>query len=242
MIHIAVCDDDVATTGIAEKLILNIGLSLQQKIEVTVFFSGEDFCAYLNRSDDIFDIVLMDIEMGDISGVDAGRKLRESAAYNQTFLIYISSHSNYYKEIIDLNVFSFIPKPFKEAEFNLKLTKAIEMIEARRFATPVPDFAFESKGDKLYIPMKSIMYLESSLRKIILHTTVGKKSYYGSLDAAQEQLPERFFCRINRSCIVCFAHMTQITSRYVTISGQTLNISSTYRESTKLAYARYRGG
>lgn len=242
MINIAICDDDVALTGYAEKLVFDLGQSLQQKLDVTVFFSGEELVEHISESEIIFDIILMDIEMGELSGVDAGRKLREKIEYDQTFLIYISSHNSYYREIIDLNVLCFIQKPFNITEFNLKLTKAIQKVENRLLYPQAHDFVFEKGGGKISVPIKSIMYFESELRKIHLYSTLNTYTYYSSLDNEERKLPSDLFCRIHRSNIVNFAHITQITAQTVTISGQTLNISVKYRESTKRAYARYRSG
>ena len=242
MIRIAICDDDVQLTGEAERRALSLGQSLQQKLDVTVFFSGEEFFKHLDESGDVFDIVLMDIEMREISGVDAGRRLRDDIAYDQTLLIYISSHHNYYKKLIDLNVFAFISKSFNLIEFNAKLAKAIEKVLNRRFLSPLPDFVFEISGEKTYVPMKSIMFIESDKRKIKLQTTVRQHSFYGKLDDVEKQLPKDIFWRISKSYIICFAHMSEFTSRCVVISGQKLNISEKYREATKLAYMSYRGG
>jgi DNA-binding LytR/AlgR family response regulator len=242
MINIAICDDNVSLTGEVEQLVLISSRSMQEKVNINVFFSAEKFFEHLNESGDVFDIVLMDIEMGEISGVDAGQRLRDDPAYDQTLLIYISSHSTYFSELIYLHAFTFIKKPFQITDFNLKLTKAITQVLNRRFITPFPDFVFDTKGDKAYVPTKSIMLIESDSRKIILHTTTQEYSYYGKLSTAEEQLPKDFFCRINRSYIVNFSHMTKMTSQNITISGQKLNISEKYRETTKLAYLRYRGG
>jgi len=241
MISIAICDDNVHLTGEVEQLVLYLSRSMHEKVDVSVFFSAEKFFEHLNKSGDVFDIVLMDIEMGGISGVDAGQRLRDDPAYDQTLLIYISSHDTYFEQLVHLHVFTFIPKPFKTEEFNLKLTKAIKHVLNRRFTTPFPDFVFESKGDKTYVPIKSIMFIESDNRKVKLHTTAQEHSYYGKLSAAEEQLPKDFFCRISRSYIVNFSHITKMTSQNLTISKQTLYISEKYRKTTKLAYFRYQG-
>jgi len=241
MIKVAICDDDIAITGYAEELILRVGKSLRQKIDVTVFFSGSSFCEFIHSSEIVFDIVLMDIEMKDITGIESGRVLREKIENDQTLLIYISSHSKYYKDIIDLNVLCFIPKPFNITEFNMKVSKAIERVVYQRQVSAYPDFKFEKNGSDVYIPIKLIMYLESDLRKITLYTTTKEHTYYGSLNAEEEKLPKDLFCRTHRSYIICFSHMTSITSLSVEISGKDIPISSRYRDSVKLAYMHYRG-
>ena len=240
MIKIAVCDNDNSITGYTEELLSKLGQSLSQSLDVSVFFSGEDFCKHLLKSGEVFDIVLMDIEMGEISGVEAGKMLRKSTVYDQTFLIYISSHDNYYKEIIDLNVHSFIPKPFNVAEFNLKLSKVIEKVIKKRHIQPYPEYSFNKGGNVFYVPVNSIIYMESELRKIHLYLEHCTHTFYGNLNAEEKKLPGNLFCRIHKSFIISFAHMTQITAQSVTIAGQTLSISVKYREAVKQAYNNYR--
>jgi len=241
MIQVAICDDDVAITGYAESLIFKLGQSLRQKLEVTVFFSGKEFCDYLSKTNDIFNIVLMDIEMGSITGVDAGRKLRENVGNDQTLLIYISSYNNYYKDIIDLNVFCFVPKPFNVDEFNMKLKKAIERVNYQRQFAQLPDFSFQKNGRDIFIPLKSIKYFESKKRIIYIYTTTSTYTYYGSLNTEEKKLPKDIFCRIHRSYLICFAYMTSITAQSVTISDITLPISDAKRDAVKIAYKNYRG-
>lgn len=243
MIRIAICDNDYRVTGAAEKLIQQVCHSLCQEVAVRIFFSGENFCAFLNKSIEPFDIVLMDIEMGEISGIDAGHKLREDIENDNTLLIYISNHKSYYADIIDLNVFCFIPKPIENTEFTLKLKKAMEKVRYQKQFNLFPDFSYNKNGREMYVPIRAIKYLESDRRMIYLYTTLSTDtiSYYGNLNAEEKKLPENMFCRIHRSYIVCFAHITSITATTITIDKMEFNISTKYRESTKYAYCRYRG-
>jgi len=240
MIRIAICDNNVKLTGYAEKLILELGLLLQQKLDVLVFFSGEKFCDYLVTSNESFDIVLMDIELGDITGIDAGRMLRENIENDKTILIYISSYNNYFADIIDFNVYRFIPKPFKVDEFKQKLTDAINKVLSQRLNKPFAEFSFIKNGSDIFIPIKSILYLESDLRRINLYTSDLTYTYYGNLNTEEGKLPADIFCRIHRSYLICFTHMTKITAQSITISNKTLPISTKYHDSVKIAYSRYR--
>ena len=240
MIHIAICDDDIKTIGNAEHMILELGKSLNQKIEVSIFHSGEEFCDRLVSSDEPFDIVLMDIEMGDITGVDAGRNLRADIQNRRTLLIYISSHNNYYEDIINLNAFCFISKPFHIGKFKLRLTNALENVIYQRQYAPFPDFSFKKNREEVFVPIKSVMFLESKLRIIYLHTTQKTYDYYGNLNIEEKKLQENMFCRIHNSFLVCFTHITSITARDVTISGRVLPISAKNRNIVKQAYSRYR--
>jgi two-component SAPR family response regulator len=125
MIRFTICDDEQTMFEEIDSLLMLLCLLYKQESEVFTFYSGEEFCAYFNKKDEVLDVVLMDIEMHGITGIEAGLRLRQSIASDQTVLIFISSHKDYYRELIDLNVFRFIPKPVNKDEFNLKLDDAI---------------------------------------------------------------------------------------------------------------------
>ena len=242
MIYVAVCDDDQAVTGHLESLILALEPMYNQKFEVTVFLSGESFCKHLNESVEVFDVVLMDIEMREITGIEAGRRLRENIASDQTLLIFVSSHKNYHHEIIDLNVFSFIPKPIFPAEFNLKLGKAIEKVMRQRQFPIVSSIAIKQGGREVSIPVSSIIYLESNARKIHICTTVETCTYYGKLDEEESKLPEYMFARIHNSYLISFSHVISIAAKSITMEGgREFPISEKHRGKVKSKYAHYRG-
>jgi len=242
MIRFAICDDDQNTTGFIDHLILSLKPLYDQEFEISVFFSGENFCDYLNASNDLFDIVLMDIEMRGITGVDAGRTLRKNIANDLTLLIFVSSHKSYYHEIVDLNVFCFIPKPIFVDEFNLKLYNAINKVIRLRQLPQYNNLIINKNKSEILIPIRSIMYLESNSRKINLHTESEVIEYYGSLDLEDNKLPKTFFIRVHKSFIVNFLHISTITSKDLTMKdNRNISISSKYREKAKTAYLNYRG-
>ena len=242
VIRFAICDDDQEMTGHLDSLVMALRPLYNQEFEVAVFLSGESFCEHLNRADEIFDIVLMDIEMRGITGVEAGRKLRENIASDQTLLIFVSWHKGYYHEIIDLNVFCFIPKPIFENEFNLKIGNAIKKVLRQRQLPIAPRFTVKINGGEIHIPVSSIMHLESDARKVHVHTADEIYTYYGKLKEEEAKLPAHTFSRIHNSYLINFAHMISISAKSVTMKdGRRFPISEKYRDKVKTAYAHYRG-
>ena len=242
MIHFAICDDEQSTISELDILIKALEALYNQKFEISDFPSGESFCKHLNESVDIFDIVLMDIEMRRITGIEAGKRLRENIENDQTLLIFVSSHKNYYQEIIDLNVFCFIPKPIIPSVFNLKIGNAIEKILRQRQSPAISRFAIKVNRSEIQIAVNSIMYFESEAKKIHLYTTNEAYTYYGKLNEEEAKLPTLSFSRIHSSYLINFTHAINITSKTVTMKDNSqFSISEKYREKVKTAYMRYRG-
>lgn len=96
------------------------------------------------------------------------------------------------------------------------------------------------RNKKYVIPLESIQYIESSSRKVIVHTTEQDYSYYQRLDNVSEQLPSEQFVRIHKSYLVAVGYIDSYTNYRVRLAnGRELPISATYRQSAKdaLKYA-----
>lgn len=76
MIHVAVCDDLVVSRAKIDNLFAPYKET--NSLAVYDFSSGEELLAFPNYVT-IFSIVFLDIEMGDISGLDVARNLREKS-------------------------------------------------------------------------------------------------------------------------------------------------------------------
>ena len=75
------------------------------------------------------DIILLDIEMGGINGVETARQIREKD--NRAILFFISCYDQYCKEIINVQPFRFIDKPVSEAELESSFKEAFKAMSQK---------------------------------------------------------------------------------------------------------------
>jgi len=241
MIRFAICDDDRPMAAALGEMTEALKLLHGQKFEVSLFFSGEEFCESLNRAGEAYDVVLMDIEMMGLTGVDAGKKLREDVSNDLTLLIFVSSHDNYLQDIINLNVYRFIPKPVAPGVFEAEMNDAVGRVLRQREFPQSPNLIIKSEGREQHIPKNSILYLQSDLRRIHVHTDAGTFTYYGKLADAEKKLPSLSFARPNQSYIVNFAGIKSMRAREIIMKDNTpITITDPYRDKVRQAYMRYR--
>lgn len=240
MIHIAICDDNLSDTERIEELLLRLQTLFLEKIEASIFYSGESFCQVIKDSCP-FDIVLMDIEMGGIDGIAAGEKLRADDDNDLVLLLYISSHEDYYNQLFDVQPCAFIGKPIDSNEFSHKLEKAINKIIRRRHDGKRKVLPVSQKGYEILVPLKKILYLESKVRKICLYTTDEMMEYYSILSNEEEKLSKDGFIRTHQSYVVNLRYVREVTSKSLTlVDGTEIPISSSRRNSVKEGYIEYR--
>lgn len=94
--------------------------------------------------------------------------------------------------------------------------------------------AITIRNKKYVIPLDSIYYIESSSRKLIVHTSEQDYTYYQRLDVVETQLPSSEFIRIHKSYLVAFSYIDHFTNYKVILkNGKELSISATRRQAVK---------
>ncbi|WP_058302943.1 LytR/AlgR family response regulator transcription factor [Gorillibacterium timonense] len=240
MIPIAICDDNLPDTERIEELLLQLQPRFAERIETNIFYSGETFCEAI-KDHCPFDIVLMDIEMKGMDGIMAGQKLRSSDDNDTVLLLYISSHDSYYRELFDVQPFAFLDKPIRRDEFSVQLEKAILKTIRRRQEGKRKVFSVSQKGRELLLPLKSLLYFESKIRKIHLHTTEGIIDYYGVLNEEELKLPVPDFVRTHQSYLVNLRYVKEVTSEsLILVNNSAIPVSGSRRSAVKDAYLAYR--
>ncbi|MNO52647.1 Sensory transduction protein LytR [compost metagenome] len=241
MIRIAICDDDYPTTEFIEKLILDTQNMVSRKVEVSIFYSGKSFAKAIQHVCP-FDIILMDIEMAEMDGIKAGYLLRGSDENDLVQLIYVSSHEKYHLQLFDVQPSGFIKKPIDPELFKHKLVTTIEKV-IRKLELGKKNFlSLQQKGKEMLIPYRDIIYLESSKRKVILHTQGDQIDYYSTLNEEEKKVPISDFVRIHQSYIVNFYFIKEIRNQYVVlINDEALPISTKFSAAFKRNYLKFRG-
>ena len=87
MYRIAICDDDIAYTEYLEKKIKEM-LGKSERSSICKYYSGEEFIDDLELE---FDLVFLDMQMGEIDGITAAIKFRKFGRTRSKWRDYISN-------------------------------------------------------------------------------------------------------------------------------------------------------
>ena len=157
------------------------------------------------------DLIFVDINMPDLSGVEFVRSLVE-----RPMVIFTTAYSEYAVEGFKLDAVDYLLKPFSFADFSRSAGKANSLYELRHNQRAgVPEATPEAlPKDKEYISVKAdykvslvkisdIVYLESEGEYVRMHladgTTITTLFRLKNMEAA---LPSDMFMRVHRSYIV----------------------------------------
>jgi len=215
MINVAICDDDKELTAHIEEIVYTISREHGINVDVDVYWDGK------NLADDIvdgerYDIIYLDIEMKQESGIDAAKRIRY---VDQTVLIiYVSSYETYAIETFELRPFRFVVKPICMEKFREATIAAIS--EIQRY-----DTFFHYQFDKTHhrILLKKIIYFESNKRKITIVSENGSDEMYGKLNELEEELKysKIQFLRIHQSYLVNYLYVKEVAYDSIVLTDNT---------------------
>ena len=181
------------------------------------------------------DIILTDIEMPDITGIDFVRSLKSSPA-----IIFTTAYSEYAIEGFDLSVVDYLLKPIPFSRFVQAINKAIEYIDIHSkpstilngdASTDQKDYIFIKADYKIYkVNFDDLLYIEGQSEYVTFHTVNRNITAYYALKNLELELPESHFVRVHKSYIVSIKHIDYVETNNLVIAGNKIPIGGNYRD------------
>ena len=173
------------------------------------------------------DILLLDIQMPDISGMEMIKLLNN----NRVAVVLTTAYSEYAVDAFSLGVIDYLLKPFDYARFVQAINKAISY----KMQEPQSDFSNDYimvKADyKLYkVNFEDLLYIEGQHEYVTFHTVTKRITALYSLKNLEETLPKDKFVRTHKSFIVSIKNIEDIDKVNVTVAGNKIPIGSSYRD------------
>ena len=198
---IAICDDETSVIEYVSSIVTDWEFQSGHTVVLRTFSSAESFLfSYEDEND--YDILLLDVEMGQMDGVSLAKAIRKK---NETVqIVFITGYSEYIAEGYEVAALHYLMKPVKPEKLFEVLNRATEKLEKNeRMLT------LSLSGEMVRIPLHEIAYIDVNGNYITLH---GKEDYTvkKTLGDIQKELDERFF-KVGRSCIVNLNMVQRVT-------------------------------
>ncbi len=224
MYTIGICDDERSVCARLEELILKRYGNGHSEVEVEVFITGEDLIKHLESGMHL-DLLLLDIELGNVNGVEIGKYIRTGLFDESMHIVYISSKQGYAMELFDNRPLNFFIKPLDNEKLFESIEKAIELTGDNNLY-----FECKTKGDMLRIPYINIIYFHSRNKKIVVRLSNESIEFYGKLSEIMKDSPD-FFIQIHKSYLVNHSHIKKYEYDTVEMTnGESLTISQSNRK------------
>ncbi len=210
--RIAVCEDDVRESAQTVALLQKWAKQQDITIQLSTFSSAEDYL-FLHNGSHPFDILLLDVEMQGISGIDLAKRIRVFDHYAE--IIFVTSHIEFMGEGYEVDALHYLIKPLQQEKFFQVLNKAVEEL-----AVEIPSIIVSCEGELVKLSENEILYVESSLHYVVIHTREMEYRIKENISSIAEKLSSRF-CRIHRSYLVSLLYVVRISRTEVSLSDGT---------------------
>ncbi|RED97425.1 LytR/AlgR family response regulator transcription factor [Marinoscillum furvescens] len=172
------------------------------------------------------DIVFLDIQMPDLSGMDILKSLNEKPQ-----IILVTSQDGFAVEAFEFDVVDYLLKPIENyGRFLKAANKAVSGIEEKSGGKGDAQNLFV-KSDSLLVNLDTsdIHYVEAYGDYIKIHTPEKTHVVYGKLKDTEAKLPDKDFIRVHRSYIVRIDKIKNIDQGNLQIGEKIIPVSSSYR-------------
>ena len=121
--RIAICDDSPQDAQFVQNILNRWSAERGAELRVEHFPSAESFL-FRYEEDKAWDILLLDIEMGEMDGVSMAKQVRRE---NETVqIVFITGYSDYIAEGYEVAALHYLMKPVKEDKLCAVLDRALE--------------------------------------------------------------------------------------------------------------------
>ena len=233
MIRVAIVEDEAE---IREQLMGYVQRYTRQygtAFEVKTFADGLEI---LEDYRPAYDLILLDIEMKHLDGMETARRIRELDP--DVMLVFITNMAQYAIKGYAVGALDYVLKPVPYFAFSQQLQKVEEQLRRRTrhyLAVPV-------EGGLRRLDTSRIYYIESEGHRVHFYTEEGDFAAPGALKALEEKRADRPFARCNSGYLVNLAQVQAVQQNTVEVGPYELQVSRPKRKSFLAALTDYIGG
>ncbi|MGY6741560.1 MAG: LytR/AlgR family response regulator transcription factor [Cecembia sp.] len=242
---IAVDDEPLALDLISKFIEQTSFLSFEAKFDNAIEALG-----YLNQHE--VDLVFLDIQMPDLSGMELARILEGKQSQKKPRIIFTTAYNQFAIEGYKVDALDYLLKPFSYEEFLKASAKAFQYVkndnaikqENTVSSSQPSDFIFLKVEYQLVkVMLQDITHIEAykDYVKVYLKDKKSPLLSLTSMKNMEEMLPVERFMRVHRSFIINLDHIDSIARNVINIGGHQIAVSDNYKENFQKFLSKWMG-
>jgi DNA-binding LytR/AlgR family response regulator len=236
-LKIAICDDVPMVTNILENYLRDYP---NYSFECDCFNKSNKLIEAVKTAK--YDIYLLDIEMPESDGLEVAHEIRKRDF--DAYIIFITSHVNYMKEVFQVNTFDYLLKQINRENLYRVMDRILNFIENR-----IDKFCYVKRNSQIIVSLKKIIYFEKQGRYVMIRTKDNTDKFIMSTNELLEKLNKNFI-QIHTSFIINLNYLKRIASDKAVLSIShkdkdetiTLQISRKFRTQVREEIVHFMGG
>ena len=231
---VAIVDDLKTELEMLRGYLMDFAVAESKEFDISTYESGDRFLEDFSGQ---FDLILMDIDMPGLNGIDTARAIRK--VDESVVLMFVTAMPQYALTGYEVDAIDYIIKPVAYPDFALKLKKALRYVKQVKADEPV---VLPTKEGLVTLNISEIYYVESALHYCIYHTKDKEYRVRENISAVEQRLSPFGFARCNAGYLVSLKHVKAIIKDDVIVGDYTLKISRSKKASFTEKFTKTLGG
>lgn len=221
MIRIALVEDDKVYREELMQFLHRYERESGEKFRITTFTDGDEivdgYCCG-------FDIILMDIVMKYMNGMDAAERIREMDS--EVVIIFITNTPQYAMKGYMVDALDYVLKPITYFSFSQRIDRALTRMKKRTKKY----LSISHKGGIKKLDVSQITYVEVRDHDLIFHTPEREYLSKGTLTDVEQALEQQHFFRCNKCYLVNLEFVEGIQNNDILVAGDLVQVSRAKRK------------
>jgi len=186
--------------------------------------------AYNQVQEKKIDLILLDIEMPGMTGLELTRNLGNK----RPVIIFTTARKEYAVEAFELNVADYLVKPVTPSRFLQSIDRARDIIESSEEEVDFngDEFIFIRDSNIIKrLALDDILFAEAMGDYVKLYTRQRFVAIHTTLRAVEDRLPPGRFLRVHRSYIVAIDKIDTIRDGVLIVQDKPVPVADAYRAS-----------
>lgn len=236
MIRIAICDDDTSAVSLHENVVKSSLQTCGIGYEIVTYTRGRNLLSDITDDHFFYDLLLLDIEMPDITGMELSETLKPYLP--NVKIIFITSHVEYAIDAYELSIFRYVQKHDLEKRLAAAVADAARLIELEAGQ----EYTIQTSSRLERIPYKEIYYIQRDGKNASIVSSAGTSKVRKSLQQVYEELDAPEFLFIDRGYIVNIIQIMKVSAGMAFLkNGEQLPISRSHLQEVKRQINRFWG-
>lgn len=232
MWNIAIIEDEEAMSNQLVSYFAKFGKDYNESFSFAIFNNAETFLKNYKKE---YSVVLMDINLPGMNGMECVKKLREID--DTVLVVFVTNLSQFAVDGYEVKAFDFVVKPISYYNFSLKLKRALSHLSSLNNY----ELVISTKDKKYFININQLIYIEIRNHTIIYHLVNEEIKGSGTLKSLYTNLKKHHFAFCNQCYLVNLAFVKGIDDGFLLINNEKIRIASSRKKSFMQELTAYIG-
>ena len=215
MIHVAVVEDEEKYREQLSEFLSRYGKEKEISIQTRMYCDGIDI---LDEYAGQFEVILLDIRMKHIDGMEAARKIREKD--KEVIIIFITNMAEYAIQGYDVEARGFILKPVRYKLFAQQMDRARKELESKK----AEYLSLQLQAGVRNVSLNDIFYMENREHYLHIHLEQEDIIFYCTIKEMEKRLEGKPFFRCNSGLIVNLANVQSVKNNDILLHCEKLTV------------------